>query len=95
MVVQGQSRGLCMSRGLDCFMDCLFRFSVDLPGKQLFVVAMCGRSPTQHQRNVQICYTDFRFGPGFASLALNIPALPAFTMEQQLVLSKRPGVAPE
>lgn len=70
-------------------------FSVDLPGKQLFAVAMNSRPPTQHQRNVQICCTDFRFGPGFASLALNIPALPAFTMEQQLVLSKRPGLAPE
>lgn len=26
MVLQGQSRGLCMARGLDCFMDRLFCF---------------------------------------------------------------------
>lgn len=70
-------------------------FSVDLPGRQLSAVAVCGRPPVQHQRNVQICCTDFTFRAGFASLSLNIPALPAFTREQQLVLSKRPGLAPE
>lgn len=74
-------------------------FSVDLPGKQLSSVAVrvatCGGPPTQHQRNVQIGCPDFRFRATFASLSVNIPAVPAFTREQQLALSKRPGLAPE
>lgn len=74
-------------------------FSVDLPGKQLSSVAVrvatCGGPPTQHQRNVQIGCPDFRFRAAFASLSLNIPAVPAFTREQQLALSKRPGLGPK
>lgn len=95
MVLQGQSRGLCMSRGLDCFMDCLFCFQCGPARKATLYSCRVWQAPVQHQRNVQICCTDFTFRAGFASLSLNIPALPAFTREQQLVLSKRPGLAPE
>lgn len=82
-------------KGAGLFYGLFILFSVWLPGRQLSTVAVCGRPPVQHQRNVQICCTDFTFRAGFASLSLNIPALPAFTREQQLVLSKRPGLAPE
>lgn len=87
----------CMLRGLDCFMGCLFHFQCGparkaaLGSSRYVRVAMCGRPLTQNQRSVQICCPDFRFRAAFASLSLDIPALPTFTREQQLALTRGLG----
>lgn len=87
MVVQGQSRGLCMSWGWVVLWAVYSIFCVDLPRKapgSSLLELPCVAGPQPSTEGMSRLLLGLQIRGCFASLSLNIPALPAFTREQQL-----------